>query len=50
MNEQTMTDPSLTTFIGDEIQGRQKWLAFVDGKNGFFYGIPNNARREFNLK
>ena len=45
MNEQTMTDPSLTTFIGDEIQGRQKWLAFVDGKNGFFYGIPYNARR-----
>jgi hypothetical protein len=37
--------PSLTTLIGDEIQGRYKWSAFVDGKNGFFYGIPFNARR-----
>jgi hypothetical protein len=40
-----MTEPSLTTLIGDEIQGRDKWSAFVDGKNGFFYGIPFNARR-----
>jgi hypothetical protein len=37
--------PSLTTLIGDEIQGHNKWLAFVDGKNGFFYGIPYCARR-----
>ena len=36
---------SLTTLIGDEIQGYDKWSAFVDGKNGFFYGIPYNARR-----
>ena len=42
-----MTEPSLTTLIdiGDEIQGYSKWNAFVDGKNGFFYGIPYNARR-----
>ena len=37
--------PSLTTLIGDEIQGQYKWSAFVDGKNGFFYGIPYYARR-----
>jgi outer membrane protein assembly factor BamB len=45
MNQQIMTEHSLTTLIGDEIQGGYKWLAFVDGKNGFFYGIPYNARR-----
>ena len=38
-------EPSLTTLIGDEIQvNSDKWSAFVDGKNGFFYGIPYNAR------
>jgi outer membrane protein assembly factor BamB len=37
--------PSLTTLIGDEIEGDDKWSAFVDGKNGFFYGIPCDARR-----
>jgi len=32
---QIMTEPSLTTLIGDEIQGRyNKWLAFVDGGDG----------------
>ena len=36
---------SLTTVIGDEIQGMYKWIAFVDGKHGFLYGIPFNARR-----
>jgi len=40
-----MTEPSLTTLIGEEIQGRDKWWDFVDGKDGFFYGIPSNARR-----
>ena len=42
-----MTEPSLTTLIdiGDQIQGKFKWLDFVDGKDGFFYGIPCNARR-----
>jgi hypothetical protein len=42
-----MMEPSLTTLIGigDKIQGPCKWLAFVDGKNGFFYGIPCDARR-----
>ena len=24
--------------------GRDKWWDFVDGKDGFFYGIPSNAR------
>jgi hypothetical protein len=37
--------PSLTTLIGDEIEGDDKWSTFVDGKNGFFYGIPCDARR-----
>ena len=40
-----MTESSLTTLISDEIQGRDKWSSFVDGKNGFLYGIPFNARR-----
>jgi len=40
-----MMEPSLTTLIGDEIEGDNKWSTFVDGKNGFFYGIPYNARR-----
>jgi hypothetical protein len=42
-----MTEASLTTFIdiGDQIQGDDKWSAFVDGGDGFFYGIPCDARR-----
>jgi hypothetical protein len=36
---------SLTTLIGDDTRRYGKWSAFVDGKNGFFYGIPCNARR-----
>jgi hypothetical protein len=42
-----MTEPSLTTLIdiGDQVKGKFKWLDFVDGKDGFFYGIPCNARR-----
>jgi hypothetical protein len=42
-----MTEASLTTFIdiGDQIQGDDKWSAFVDGGDGFFYGIPSSARR-----
>jgi hypothetical protein len=37
----------LTTLIdiGDEIRRYGKWSAFVDGEDGFFYGIPYNARR-----
>jgi hypothetical protein len=46
---QSMRLPSLTTLIDidivDRIQVRCKWSDFVDGKNGFFYGIPYNARR-----
>jgi hypothetical protein len=40
-----MTEPSLTTLIGDEIEGNDIWLHFVDGGDGFLYGIPSNARR-----
>ena len=40
-----MAEPSLTTIIGDEIQGRYKWSTFVDGEDGFLYGIPGDARR-----
>jgi len=32
-----MTEPSL--------QGDRKWPSFVDGGDGFLYGIPCNARR-----
>jgi hypothetical protein len=46
---QTMRLPSLTTLIdidiGDEIQGYDQWSSFVDGGDGFFYGIPSRARR-----
>jgi hypothetical protein len=40
-----MTEASLTTLIGDEIRGNWKWKDFVDGGDGFFYGIPCDARR-----
>jgi len=41
-----MTEQSyLTTLIGDEIQGDHKWFNFVDGEDGFSYGIPFDARR-----
>ena len=38
-----MAESSLTTLIGHEIQGEYKWSAFVDGGDGFLYGIPYNA-------
>ena len=39
--------PSLTTLINidDEIQGNRKLCDFVDGGDGFLYGIPFDARR-----
>jgi hypothetical protein len=42
-----MAESSLTTLIdiGDEIQGGERWSEFVDGEDGFFYGIPSSARR-----
>jgi hypothetical protein len=41
-----MAESSLTTLIGgDQIQGNSKWNDFVDGGDGFFYGIPSSARR-----
>ena len=42
-----MTEPSLATLIDieNEIQGQEKWSSFVDGGDGFFYGIPFDARR-----
>ncbi len=45
--QQTMSGSYLTTLIdiGDDIQGNCKWSSFLDGKNGFFYGIPSHARR-----
>jgi hypothetical protein len=39
-----MTEHSLTTLIGYEMQGGDNWNDFVDGKDGFLYGIPCNAR------
>ena len=35
-----------------EADGREKWFDFVDGGNGFLYGIPYNASKvvEFNTK
>ena len=41
-----MAKSYLTTLVGDEIEGDYKeWSNFVDGEDGFFYGIPLNARR-----
>jgi hypothetical protein len=40
-----MVDSYLTTLIGDEIEGNDKWSAFVDGEDGFVYLIPDTARR-----
>jgi hypothetical protein len=42
-----MAESYLTTLIdnGDEIQGDYKWSDFVDGGDGFLYGIPSHARR-----
>ena len=44
-----MAEPSLTTLtdIGDEIGGDTvtKWSTFVDGEDGFLYGIPCDAHR-----
>jgi hypothetical protein len=40
-----MAESSLTTLIGDEIQGDEQWSDFVDGGDGFLYGIPFNATR-----
>ena len=43
--------PSLTTLIDIDIgyglrgQGVNKWSSFVDGGDGFLYGIPSTARR-----
>jgi hypothetical protein len=39
-----MTEHSLTALIGYEMQVRAKWNDFVDGKDGFLYGIPCYAR------
>ena len=41
----TLTESSLTTLVGDNIEGDEQWSAFVDGGDGFVYGIPSNARR-----
>ena len=41
-----MEESSLTTLIGDEIQGDDKWAAFVDGGDGFLYGIPSNRAEQ----
>ena len=40
-----MVESYLTTLIDFTIDGDHKWSAFVDGEDGFFYGIPSNARR-----
>jgi hypothetical protein len=39
-----MPEHSLTALIGNEMQVRAKWNDFVDGKDGFLYGIPCYAR------
>ena len=42
-----MVESYRTTLIGNEIQGDElkKWFDFVDGGDGFLYGIPYSARR-----
>ncbi len=47
--QSTMNDSSLACLIGDPIKGcgeqtTEKWSRFVKGKDGFLYGIPNQAR------
>ena len=37
--------PSVTTLVGNEIEGYNKWSDSVAGANGCIYGIPSNARR-----
>ena len=46
-----MTEPSLTTLldittIGDRILRDNKWSSFVDGGDGFLYGIPSNRAEQ----
>jgi hypothetical protein len=47
INYQIMRLPSLTTLIDIDfdIDGRENWSTFVDGGDGFLYGIPCMARR-----
>ena len=47
INQQIMMEPSLTTLIdiGEEGNSFLEWSSFVDGGDGFLYGIPFNARR-----
>jgi hypothetical protein len=45
INNQIMAESCLTTIIDFTIDGDHKWSAFVDGGDGFFYGIPSNAPR-----
>jgi hypothetical protein len=41
-----MAESCLTTLIDNgDIEGRRQWSSFVDGGDGFLYGIPYNARR-----
>jgi hypothetical protein len=40
-----MAESYLTTIIGHEIEGRAKFSTFVDGGDGFLYGIPSDAQR-----
>jgi hypothetical protein len=41
-----MAESCLTTLIDiGDIEGRRQWSSFVDGGDGFLYGIPYNARR-----
>jgi hypothetical protein len=37
--------PSVTTLVGNEIEGDDKWCVSVRGADDCIYGIPNNARR-----
>jgi hypothetical protein len=40
-----MAESCLTTLIDFTIDGDHKWSSFVDGGDGFLYGIPSDARR-----
>jgi hypothetical protein len=40
-----MAESYLTTLIDFTIDGDHEWCAFVDGGDGFLYGIPCDARR-----
>ena len=36
---------AITTLVGEQLEGNDKWIGTWAGVNGFLYGIPSHARR-----